>query len=138
MDRYKLEIGDFVIGKIGTIGKPVRIVLPQNYTLSANIVLIQPRRVDTTYLYYFFQSSLIEKEFTAGMKATTQAAFGIQKVRELRIELPSIEEQKDIVQVLESRLSVADKMEESITQSLQQAEALKQSILKKAFEGKLI
>jgi type I restriction enzyme S subunit len=28
-------------------------------------------------------------------------------------------------------------MEESITQSLQQAEALKQSILKKAFEGKL-
>jgi type I restriction enzyme S subunit len=28
-------------------------------------------------------------------------------------------------------------MEESITQSLQQAEALRQSILKKAFEGKL-
>jgi type I restriction enzyme S subunit len=29
-------------------------------------------------------------------------------------------------------------MEESITESLQQAEALKQSILKKAFEGKLV
>ena len=35
-------------------------------------------------------------------------------------------------------LSVADKMEESITQSLQQSEALRQSILKKAFEGKLV
>lgn len=33
---------------------------------------------------------------------------------------------------------VADKMEESINQSLQQAEALRQSILKKAFEGKLV
>jgi len=33
---------------------------------------------------------------------------------------------------------VADKMEESITESLQQAEALKQSILKKAFNGELI
>jgi type I restriction enzyme, S subunit len=36
---------------------------------------------------------------------------------------------------IESRLNVADKMEESITQNLQLAEALKQSILKKAFEG---
>lgn len=35
-------------------------------------------------------------------------------------------------------LSVADKMEESIAQSLQQAEALRQSILKKAFEGRLV
>ena len=138
LNRYKLEIGDFVIGKIGTIGKPVRIVLPQNYTLSANIVLIQPRKIEATYLYYFFQSNIIEKAFTAGIKATTQAAFGIQKVRELQIALPSKEEQNQIVQEIENRLSVADKMEESINQSLQQAEALRQSILKKAFEGGLV
>lgn len=138
LNRYTLEIGDFVIGKIGTIGKPVRIVLPQNYCLSANIVLIQPRKVNSTYLYYFFQSSLIEKAFTAGIKATTQAAFGIQKVRELTIELPNNAEQSKVVQEIESRLSVVDKMEESIAQSLQQAEALRQSILKKTFEGKLI
>ena len=81
---------------------------------------------------------MIEKAFTAGMKATSQPAFGIQKVRELRIELPDEEEQYKIVEEIESRLSVADKMEESITHSLQQAEALRQSILKKAFEGKLI
>jgi type I restriction enzyme S subunit len=49
-----------------------------------------------------------------------------------------MEEQHDIVQAIESRLSVADKMEENITQSLQQAEALRQSILKKAFEGRLV
>ena len=38
----------------------------------------------------------------------------------------------------ESRLSVCDKLEETITESLQQSEALRQSILKKAFEGKLV
>lgn len=138
LKRYKLEIGDFVIGKIGTIGKPVRIVLPQDYTLSANIVLIQPKKVNATYLYYFFQSSLIEKAFTAGTNSTTQAAFGIQKVRELRIELPNEEEQQQIVDELESKLTVCDKIEETISQSLLQAETLRQSILKKAFEGKLI
>ena len=138
LERYKLEIGDFVIGKIGTIGKPVRIVLPQNYSLSANIVLIQPRKINPTYLFYFFQSNLIKKAFTAGMTATSQPAFGIQKVRELRIDLPNKEEQTRIVEELESKLTICDKIAETISQSLLQAETLRQSILKKAFEGKLI
>lgn len=137
LNRYELQQGDFVIGKIGTIGKPVRLVLPQTYTLSANIVLIQPRKVNTTYLYYFFQSSIIEKELLAGTRATTQAAFGIQKVRELIIHLPSKEEQEPIVQEIEGRLSVCDKVEETITKGIQQAETLRQSILKQAFQGKL-
>jgi type I restriction enzyme, S subunit len=136
--RYQLQKGDFVIGKIGTIGKPVRVVLPQDYTLSANIVLIQPRKINSTFLYYFFQSSIIEKEFLAGTRATTQAAFGIQKVREMKIQLPSDSEQNKIIQEIESRLSVCDKVEETITTSLAQAETLRQSILKKAFEGKII
>jgi type I restriction enzyme S subunit len=50
----------------------------------------------------------------------------------------SNEEQLILVQEIESRLSVCDKIEESILQGLQQAEALRQSVLKKAFEGKLV
>ncbi len=51
---------------------------------------------------------------------------------------PTLSEQTLIVQEIESRLSVCDKIEESITNSLLQAQALRQSILKKAFEGKLV
>jgi type I restriction enzyme S subunit len=58
-------------------------------------------------------------------------------IREVIVPLISIDEQKEIIAQIESRLSVADKLEETITNSLQQAEALRQSILKKAFEGKL-
>ncbi|MBW6459759.1 MAG: restriction endonuclease subunit S [Bacteroidales bacterium] len=83
-ERYQLKEGDFVIGKIGTIGKPIKVILPQVYTLSANIVLIQPININSSFLYYFFQSNIIEKEFLSGKKATTQAAYGIQKVRELK------------------------------------------------------
>ncbi len=137
-ERYKLQMGDFVIGKIGTIGKPVRVVLPQNYCLSANIVLIQPRKIDATFLYYFFKSNFAEKGFLAGTRATTQAAFGIQKVREMKIQLPSAAEQRQVVEEIESRLSVCEKIEEIISTSLQQAETLRQSILKKSFEGRLV
>lgn len=59
-------------------------------------------------------------------------------VKKTQLPFPPLEEQHQIVQEIESRLSVADKMEESITQSLLQAEALRQSILKKAFSGELV
>ena len=66
------------------------------------------------------------------------ANLNLKIVNDIPISLPSIEKQNKIVQEIESRLSVADKLEESLTQSLQQAAALRQSILKKAFEGRLL
>lgn len=59
-------------------------------------------------------------------------------VKKTQLPFPPSDEQNQIVQEIESRLSVADKMEETIAQSLQQAEALRQSILKKAFSGELV
>ena len=58
-----------------------------------------------------------------------------------KMEIPIYFERKihsEIVRQIESRLSVCDKVEQSITESLEKAKALRQSILKKAFEGKLL
>lgn len=54
------------------------------------------------------------------------------------VPLPSIEEQKKLSEEIESRLSICDQLEKAIATSLQQAKALRQTILKKAFEGKLV
>ena len=59
-------------------------------------------------------------------------------VKAVSVPVIPIPEQQQIVAEIESRLSVCDKLEETITQSLLQAEALRQSILKKAFAGKLV
>ena len=59
-------------------------------------------------------------------------------MNKIPIPICTLNEQQLIVQELESKLTVCDKIEETITQSLQQAETLRQSILKKAFEGKLV
>ena len=56
-------------------------------------------------------------------------------IKELPYPFCCIEEQHQIVSEIEKRFSVADKLEESIDKSLQQAEAFRQSILKKAFRG---
>ena len=60
------------------------------------------------------------------------------KLKTYPIPLPPLTEQQLIVDELESKFTVCDKIEESISQSLLQAESLRQSILKKAFEGKLV
>lgn len=60
------------------------------------------------------------------------------KLKQYPFPICDIESQKRIVKQVESRLSVCDKIEEIIENSLQQAEALRLSILKKAFTGKLV
>ena len=66
------------------------------------------------------------------------SVLNLSIIKTIPFPRPSIEEQMKIIQEIENRLSVADKMEESITESLQKAEALRQSILKKAFNGELV
>lgn len=66
------------------------------------------------------------------------ANLNLKIVGNVPIRLPNIFEQIQVVHEIESRHSVCDKIEETIADSLQQAEALRLSILKKAFEGKLV
>ena len=139
LQRYILRDGDFVMGKIGTIGKPFRLPLPQNYTLSANVILIQPDtgRINPEYLFWQFSSPLITEQLMAGKNETSQPAFGIQKARLLRIKMCSPKDQDRIVYSIREKISVCENIEQTVTLSLQQAEAMRQSILKDAFEGRL-
>ncbi len=71
-------------------------------------------------------------------KGTTHQTIYFPEWLSVHIGLPSIEEQIKIIAEVESRLSVLDQLDQTITTSLQQAEALRQSILKKAFSGQLV
>ena len=88
------------------------------------------------YTNYFFISHKSKLEELA--PATAQKNINVDILEKVKIPLPSLREQQLIVDELESKLTVCDKIEETISQSLQQAETLRQSILKKAFEGKLV
>ncbi len=137
--RYNIQIGDFVMGKIGTIGKPFLLELPQNYALSANVILIQPNsdRIRPMFLYWQFTSPLITEQLKKGAKATSQPAFGIKKARVLKIKICSLSKQDQILEYIGEKISVCDSIEKTIDTALQEAEALRQSILKQAFEGGL-
>src|SRR5690606_27399225 len=90
------------------------------------------------FFKYYFESSFVKSFYGAETRGTTMDVLNLGIIKTIPFPLCSIEEQNKIIQEIETRLSVADKMEESITQSLQHAEGLRQSILKKAFEGRLV
>ena len=138
-ERYTLHKGDFIIGKIGTIGKPFVVPLPQDYTLSANVILIQPNceKIVPEFLYWQFSSPLVTQQLTTGAVATNQQAFGIKKARLLSIKMCCVELQRQIVSEIEGALSICDSIQQTIDTSLRLANALRQSILKQAFEGAL-
>lgn len=88
------------------------------------------------YLYYFWLSKTLElRGINMG---AGQPNLNTDLIKDYKVPYCSFEEQHRIVQEIESRLSVADKMEQSIQVSLQKAEVLRQSILKKAFSGELV
>jgi len=78
------------------------------------------------------------KQIKSGQVGTGQPNFNGTKLGQLMIPLCNYDEQEQIVKEIESRLSVCDKLEETVQQSQKKIEYLRQSILKKAFEGKLV
>ncbi len=95
--------------------------------------------IDKNYIRYFLTSNSFINYANKNATGSTIKNVGLKTMRELQIPIPSLlSEQQFIVDELESKLTICDKIEETINQSLQQAEALRQSILKRAFEGKLV
>lgn len=93
---FRIEDGDIIFGKIGTIGKPKRLpITSTEYAVSANVIIVKPRE-HALFVYYTLKSDYIEKQIDLSIHATTQPAFGMEKIRSLVIKNPLPDEQ-DII-----------------------------------------
>ncbi len=139
LKRSILNGGELLIAFVGSVGNVATVPTDQKYFLGPNIGMARPYlKINSKFLEYQLQSAIGKNMLLASMKAVTQPSLSMGTIRQTPIVLTTLKEQDEIVQEIESRLSVCDKIEESIEQGLLQAEALRQSILKKAFEGKLV
>ncbi len=140
-NRSKVEKNDILFGMIGTIGNPV-IVKENNLFSIKNVGLFKKNEdlINPRYLYHYLSSWFVEKIMLDQelIRGTTQKFVALGGLRMLPIPLPSLKEQEEIIKEIESRLSVCENIEATIEEALEKAEALGQSILKKAFEGKLL
>ena len=69
---------------------------------------------------------------------TTRLKLNQSMMRKIPVPLPPLSEQHRIVSEVERHFSIADEAEKTVAAELKRAEQLRQSILKKAFSGKLV
>ncbi|MDN3676285.1 restriction endonuclease subunit S [Flavobacterium paronense] len=133
--EYFIEEPILIIGRVGVKCGVTHITNPKSW-VSDNALIVKP--IISDFDIKFFKLRLEFENLNKLSVSTAQPVISGNSIYSVSLSLPKKEEQYLIVQEIESRLSVADKMEESISQSLLQAEALRQSILKKAFSGELV
>lgn len=125
-----------MIGEGKTRGQAAILNVAAAHNQNTAAILVAKTPCDSKYLYYFL---LLNYENTRRIgSGNNQKALNKERVRAIHFPFTSFKEQKIIVEEIENRLSVCDSIEQTIDTSLQQAEALRQSILKQAFEGRLL
>ena len=146
LNKYPLKKGDCLITMTGSRGKRdygyVAMVEDQdNYLLNQRVSAL--RFDDSVALPKFYEYVLSSPQyrnqfFSYETGNVGQGNVGIKALTEPKVICPTLKTQEAIIQNIEFRLSLCDSIEQSIDTSLQQAEALRQSILKQAFEGSLV
>ena len=144
--QFAIHKGDLLISRANTIQLVGNCVLvrkepKRNIMLSDKVLRLVIRdNVDSDFILYSLRTSKSRTQIQ-NMSTGNQDSMrniGQDRIKKIEIPLPPLTEQQLIVQEIESRLSQATASETYIENALQQAEALRQSILKKAFSGELV
>ena len=138
--RCNPEKGDILMVSRGaTVGRSCLINSEELFCLLGSVILIKLNPlISNQYLIYILKSPYILRKLINISGSTAQQAIYLRDIKKIMIPLPSYDEQLKIAEEVTFKFSLIDKEEEIINKTLKQAQRLRQSILKKAFEGKLV
>ena len=137
-----LETGDVLLNLVGASIGRAAIASDElegaNMNQAVALIRLVKDGLDNKFLMNYLISPEAQSTIHDKKVDVARANLSLTDVSEFAVPLPPLSEQQAIVSEVESRLSVADEVEKTITVELKRAEQLRQSILKKAFSGKLV
>lgn len=128
--NYTVNAGDVIISIAGTIGEIA--VVPESLdkaslTENAAKIILQKEKLDSDYCSYFLRSPVCRREIDSLVRTTTQPKLALFRIESLRIPIPPIKRQREIVNILRIGFSEIEllrsqfKMEKNFTVSLRQS-----------------
>ena len=129
---------DILYGKLRPYLDKVVIAEMEGICSADILVFTANSKIIPRFLVYLLHSCPFRSHAIATSSGITLPRTSWKALGEFTFALPSIAEQERIVSELETHLSIADKVEVTITSELARADRLRQSILKQAFSGKLV
>jgi type I restriction enzyme S subunit len=140
--EYDAKPGDMLISRSGTVGEVC--VVPQDggvARISTNLMRVRLSHTVMSphfFCFLFNGSPAVLAQISSLCKGSTRSFLNNNILASLRFPLPPVAEQQAIVEAVEEQLSVIDELETQVEANLKRAERLRQAILKRAFQGKLV
>lgn len=160
-DKIEIDLGDIQYVKLPDNAEGIRSRLQPNdvlisITADLGSIGLVPKTIGEAYINqhiamirfynakqgnfmaWYLRSEYGQKDLLKNKRGAGKLGLGLDDIRDSKVPVVSDEIAQKIVDEIESRLSVCDSVDKTVDTTLQQAEALRQSILKEAFEGRLI
>ncbi len=131
--------GDVLYSREGAI-LGIACIIPEDtfVCLGQRMMLLRPgKALNNRYLMYYLNSPVVTNYVASITGGSASPHINVGDIKHFLIPCPDIKVQERITMEIDSRISVCDSIEQTVDAALQQAEAMRQSILKEAFEGRL-
>jgi type I restriction enzyme S subunit len=140
--RHSVEAGDVIIAALGSPA-PRACLVPDwlgKAIVKADCVRLRPNHgyLESGYLMYALNSDSIQSMTEKIVHGIGRPRLNLGEIKSIPLPIPPKIEQKKILQEIEHTLSMIRKIEELLETNFERAERLRQSILKRAFSGKLV
>jgi len=122
------------IGKIGIVKN-----LSKPATVNSSLLVIRPHKAFLPkFLFYFFKGPNLQKIARERITGSATPHLFQKDIKKFILSLAPLEEQKQIVSQLDDSFSKIGNTQNIVNSSLQTLETMRMSVLKQAFEGKLV
>ena len=137
--RCKPEINDILYTKGGTTGIARVNTYDEEFSVWVHVAVL---KLISSVMPFFLQHALNSNFCYSQAQKYTHGVgnqdLGLTRMVNIVLAICSVDEQEEVVEIIEDKTSICDQLDQTLTTALQQAEALRQSILKKAFSGQLV
>jgi len=138
--RTRVEAGDILVSitaDVGMVG-----LVPDGFEeayINQHVSLARPVRLDcSAFIAWFFACKSGQDQFRNLQRGATKVGLGLNDIKAVDMPLPPRSEQRAILAEIDRQLTVIDGADSQIDVNLLRADRLRQSILKKAFSGRLV
>ena len=136
----RATFGDILFSVTGSIGISVLVNTEEPFVFQRHIAILKPNqdKIIRHYLLYVLRSSDVKEQGFAVATGTAQLTIPLGGLRSFTIPVPSLSEQKEIVERIQTAFKAIDTIQAELTQAEALRKRLEQATLAKAFRGELV
>ena len=137
--RMPLLENDIIFSREGVVGTSVLVPKDIDLCLGQRVMMFRfPKFFNAKFAELFLQSIIFKQQYLPLIAGSTVPHLNVGDVRKFNVFIPTIQEQEQIISQIEQSFSLIENTSQIVNSTLQNLQTMKMSVLKQAFEGKLV